>query len=511
MKKISVFIVILLGFVGSYFFLQNDSTKTSTSLLKVGYPGEWNDLIPSLQHTAYADALMHNQFEPLVIIGRGGTVQAMAAKSWLISKDKKVFTFDIDTSRKFSNGTKLSAQHFKDSWEYSLKIDSKSANNSLLDVLYKIEGFEDHKKNGGISGVKVINSKTLEVTFKKSFRMGLSHLAGTRMAAFLKINDEYLGTGPYVINKISKEEVLLTKNEYDSNSVPFDKVSVKVVPTERSHEALKKGEIDLYAFAEVAQVDSCHDELMNCVSGTETRHIALVLNGQEGRLLNNPNHRKAFQSLFFDGFSVEDFPRKDRLKSQIDPQIFLPLQAGHIPVDKAQKIIDEGKPFVDAFIKATQSQPIYLAHTKGTVWFKNYLKKKGVRLSDKTETVKGGELLNMYYKTYAPDVLPMYLSVFSGDPDGIYHALGKNGAISSPMLHRKEVTDLLEEGRKILDFDKVAPHYEKLTESVLKEVPFIHVGFLKDVVILRKDHIEVDTTYVNRESGRFTNYKPVGK
>ncbi len=505
-----VLFVSLMIAVGLGACTKNQPQEKKEMILKVGYPGEWNDLVPSLQHTAYADALMHNQFEPLVILGKSGTIDGMGAKSWTVSDDKKVFTFTIDTSRKFSNGVALTAKHYKNSWEHSLKLDSKSANNSLLDVLYKIEGFENHKKSGGVSGVEAVDDKTLKVTFKKPFRMALSHLGGTRMAAFIKEGNKYIGTGPYVINSINKEEVMLTRNQYNPDDYYYEKVNVKVVPFDKSREALKKGEIDLYAFAEVAQVDSCGDKNISCVSGTENRHMTLVLNGQKGRLLNNPNHRKAFQYLFFDGFTSEDIPRKDRMKSQIEPQIFLPLQAGNISKEKVDEIISEGKPHLESFVKATQKHPLYFAHTKGTKWLHDYLIKKGVKLSDKTKEVPGRDLLQMYYKGYEPDVLPMYLSVFSGDPDGIYHAIGLKGAISSPMLHRKKVTDLLEEGRKILDFDKVDPHYKKVSEAVLREVPFIHIGFLKDMVILRNDRIQVKKNYLSREGGRFTTFRPVG-
>jgi peptide/nickel transport system substrate-binding protein len=225
--KINFLIVICLLF--SLTSCWSSKTEKKETLLKVGYPGEWNDLNPSLQHTAYADALMHNQFEPLVVIGRSGAVTAMAAKSWTMSKDKRVFTFDIDTSRKFSNGVSLTAKHFKDSWEYSLTIAPKSDKNSLMDVLYKIEGIENFKTKGEISGVKILSDDSLQITFKESFRMGLSHLAGTRMAAFIKNSERYYGTGPYIINELSKNELLLTKNPHWKEKIPFDMVSVKLV------------------------------------------------------------------------------------------------------------------------------------------------------------------------------------------------------------------------------------------------------------------------------------------
>lgn len=505
-KLLTVILVLTICVVGGYLFLNQKGKKDMT--LKVAYPGQWNDLVPTLQHTAYADALMHNQFEPLVVLGTNGTVQPMAANSWTVSKDKKVFTFDIDTNRKFSNGENLTSQHFKDSWEYSLKVDSKSANNSLLDVLYKIEGYEDGVES--ISGLEVIDDKTLKITFKKPFRMALSHLGGTRLAAFIKDGDKFLGTGPYVINEVSKKELNMITNTFSSEEIPYKKVNVKVMEDDESREALKNGKIDLYAFAEVGQVESCNDSYMNCVSGSENRHMALILNGKKGRLLSNPKYRKAFQYLFFEGISINEIPEEDRVKSQIDPQIFLPLQAGHLPEDEVKKIINEGKQYVDEFIEATKKQPLFLAHTEGTTWYREFLKKRGITLSDKTKEVPGPTLMNMYYKTNEPDVLPIYLSVFSGDPDGIYHALGKNGAISSPMLERKRVNDLLEEGRKILDFDRLDGHYKKVSRAVLEEVPFIHLGFLKEMVILRKDKVQVGTNYMSRETGRFTGYRPVG-
>ncbi len=505
-KLLTVSLVIVFISTFGYFVLNQKGKKDMT--LNVAYPGQWNDLVPTLQHTAYADALMHNQFEPLVVLGSNGTVQPMAAKSWTVSEDKKVFTFDIDTSRKFSNGDGLTAQHFKDSWEYSLKVDAKSANNSLLDVLYKVEGYE--KGVISISGLEVVDDKTFRITFKRPFRMALSHLGGTRLSAFIIKDEKFLGTGPYVINEVSKKELNLTTNEFSQETIPYKKVNVKVMDKDESKEALKSGKIDLYAFAEVGQVESCDDDYMNCVSGSENRHMALILNGKKGRLLSNPKYRKAFQYLFFEGISLSEIPEKDRVKSQIDPQIFLPLQAGHLPEDEVKTIINDGKQYVDEFIEATKKQPLFLAHTEGTKWYRAFLKKRGIQLSEKSKEVPGPELMNMYYKTNEPDVLPIYLSVFSGDPDGIYHALGKNGAISSPMLERKLVNDLLEEGRKILDFDKLDGHYKKVSRAVLEEVPFIHFGFLKEMVILRKDKVQVGTNYMSRETGRFTGYSPVG-
>ncbi len=57
------------------------------STLKVGYPGYWGSLMPALQHTAYADVFLANQFEGLVREASGGIVESLLAKSWRVSPD----------------------------------------------------------------------------------------------------------------------------------------------------------------------------------------------------------------------------------------------------------------------------------------------------------------------------------------------------------------------------------------------------------------------------------------
>ena len=155
-------------------------------VLKVGFPEYWGEnMSPSLQHTIYADAMLANQFESLVSIGPAGSIKPQAAREWKASADKRIYTFKIDTSRKFSNGKNLSAKDFKDSWEYGLTLDPKSANSSLQDILYKVVGYEDFEKTKHLSGLRVIDDETFEVEFKNSFRAALTNLAGSRMSAFV--------------------------------------------------------------------------------------------------------------------------------------------------------------------------------------------------------------------------------------------------------------------------------------------------------------------------------------
>ena len=510
MKKITWFLILILILGGGGFYIVSKNTPHKKTVLRVGYPGYWRDLVPSLQHTAFADALMRNQYEALVGEGEAGTVTPVAAKSWTISEDKKTIVFKINMDKKFSNGESLTAKHFKDSWEYGLSLDPKSSNSSLQDSLYKVVGYDDFKDTGKLLGVEVIDSETLEVNFKEPVRIALNFLAGTRMAAFIKEGEKYLGTGSQIIQPEGEEKIRMIKNPFATEEANFDEITVEVVKSDEAEEALMSGKIDLYGFSEIANIRSCYQKTTNidCHSGPESRHINLKVNGMKGRFFSNPRHRLAFQYLMLQDLK-ENYPVDEKFKTRIDPQIYLPFQAGRLSPKEAQKIIDEGKPFVNEFLDATKKNPLFLATSSKNSWFKNWIIKKGIKLTKNSVHIPGNRVYEMNYKTFEPDLLFSYTSVVNGDPDGIYHALGRNGAISTPMVQREKLMDLLEEGRGLFDLDKINEHYKKVNEAALREIPIFHFGFLKTVVAYRSDRINVKKKYKHRGDNRFIAYEAI--
>ena len=176
MKSISVLIAVLIVsaiIASNYINLDFGEKMTIT----IGYPAFWGPLVPAQQCTAYGDSVLSNQFEALVRIGQDHLIHPLAAKSWIISDDFKKITFKIDTSKKFSNGEALSAQHFKKSWEYGVQLETSSHNESTLEILSYIEGFDQFKDTGEISGIVTVDNETLVVNFTKSFRLALDNFA----------------------------------------------------------------------------------------------------------------------------------------------------------------------------------------------------------------------------------------------------------------------------------------------------------------------------------------------
>lgn len=483
-------------------------------VLKIGFPEHWGEnLSPSLQHTIYADAIMANEYEALVAIGPAGSIKPLAAKSWTASPDKRVFTFKIDTSKRFSNGQNLSAEIFKESWEYGLSLPPKSANSSLQDILYKVVGYEDFASTKKLRGLRVIDGETFEVEFKNPFRAALTNLAGSRMAAFVIHDGNILGTGPYIIQENTSEKVVLVANPMRDDSY-YKTVTVEVVKPDLTQAALDSDKIDAYGMAEQAEFKNCLDESssIGCFAGNESRHVVLALNSRPDRFFRKHEHRLALQALIYKVFMTKDLPESMKLKTVLDPQIFLPMQAGHVENEEALAIIEKGAPYIEEFVRDTQRNPVKF--TAGTTdvllnWIKDGLSAHGVKFSDQSGIITMKDLAETYYKKWDTDILLMTMSVASGDPDGIYHVLGQHGAISSPMLFKKETGELLEEGRKILDLDKIDDHYKKVTKAALSEVPFVHLGYLKTLMVYRKDKVQLDKMFKQREDSRFSSFRPL--
>jgi ABC-type transport system substrate-binding protein len=107
----------------------------------------------------------------------------------------------------------------------------------------------------------------------------------------------------------------------------------------------------------------------------------------------------------------------------------------------------------------------------------------------------------LIYKGEEADIIPGNFGVASGDPDGIYHKLGKSGAIASPMTNNTPVAQLLEEGRQIIDKNKLDVFYKNVTRKILDEAPLVHMGFNKAIAIYRNDKIQVQESVLRRNEG----------
>lgn len=483
--------------------------------LKVAYPSYWGSLVPSLQHTANADTLLSHQFESLVREGPGGTIFPGLAKTWTVSRDFTSFSFKLDSAKRFSNGKSLSAKSVKEAWEYGLSLEPISANHSLQDVLYLVEGYDEFKSTGRLKGLEVLAPDLIAVHFKKQFRTALTEFSTGRMSIFIRDDQMTLGTGPYIIEEIkelSDHHLRLSPNKYSLVARSFEQVEVAVVEPKEFNSAFQNGTIDFYAFSDRAVLDGSNTiRSVTSILGTESGHSVAMVNGLKGRLFSDQNLRKALQFLITQNLKKEMMPPSYQINFEIDPQTYLRNQPGRIEDSEALDLIEKGRPYIRDLIEASKSQPIHLVTSEPFNWLQPLLVNLGLNFSRKSGFVPVRDRVHMYYQTFEPDLMISGASLASGDPDGLFHLLSKDGAISSPMIIRENISHLLDQGRSILDCKKLDDFYKKVTVAIIDEVPFIHLGFLRTMHSYDPTKIELRVDLEEHEAPLFTRLQPVSQ
>ena len=402
-----------------------DSKKTYT----VGIPGYWGTLTPPLQHLAAGDIVISHQFESLIRTNEKGIIEPLASKSWEFSADRLTLRFNIDTSRRYSDGSYLRAIDFKKAWEEGLRMTPISNNSSLSDGMANIQGFANFKAAKEIVGVKVVGENVLELKLIKPLRMFLEYLAGQRFSVYKISKGNIIGTGPYIIQE--KDQVLtLTPNPYYVEGAPaLRNIKIVVTPPPVALGKLKSGEIDALIGAEMVDIPDCREKSseIKCSHGQEGRHMLVNLNGMSNRFFSDSKHRLAFQALVLKNIPLAETAFSARSFTG-DTQTFLKFQAGRLPDEEARAIIAEGEKYIGRFTEATKKNPLYFAaNAKSWQWLYDLLVTNGVHLTKNSSWEFTGQgFWDLYYKTFTPDIFPMSISISDGDPDGLYHILGKN-------------------------------------------------------------------------------------
>jgi ABC-type transport system substrate-binding protein len=511
MKRVFTAIIVLaiLLYLGAIVFINKN---IHDSIIRVGLPGAWKTLQPGLQHTLFGDLVLSNKFEALVGVNDNGVSIPLGAKRWEIADDFRVFRFFIDNEKTYSDGSKLTAYDYKRSWEDAARLESISANSGLLELLYKIEGYSDFEKTGKISGIIVRGDELLEVHFSSPFRMALQDFQGSRYAAFKKVGGLFLGTGIYTFDEVAPDHVIMRPRQDLSMTSSMATLDVKFIPGEAIIEKLLNGEIDIIhnISGHMPEVVKLNSPNIETIGGVASLHLTLSLNVKKGSAFANVKRRKALLSL------VSATTKKNRTLLPLDPffesnfQIYMPFQSGQLKKEECDALIKVGESNINDLIEYSKKHPIVVKASFSTRYVLDFLISTGLVLSNDSAVLPPDEFYSLTYANTGPDILVDAFSVASGDPDGIYHALGKNGSIRTPYVYSDEVGKLLESGRKIIDISKLDGHYQNVSRAFLSDVPMIHLGFARALTAYRKDRIVVDSTVLRRNRGEmhFIKQKP---
>jgi ABC-type transport system substrate-binding protein len=185
--------------------------------------GEPPTLDPALTGDAESAVYVAEIFSGLVMLDSNLKVAPDIAEKWEISDDRKVYTFYLRKEAKFHDGRPVTAQDFK----YSIERAANPATTSATADTYlgDIVGVRDklNRKAGSVSGVKVIDDYTLQITIDAPKAYFLAKMTFPTAYVVDKNNverggrtwtDKPNGTGPFKLKEyVRGQRLILVKNE----------------------------------------------------------------------------------------------------------------------------------------------------------------------------------------------------------------------------------------------------------------------------------------------------------
>lgn len=290
-----------------------------------------NTLYPSETVDLFTMRLISQIYESLLSIDpETGQVTPWVAESFSVSDDAKVYTFKIRKGIKFHKdacfGKKLHELNAEDvKFSLDMACSGLPTNEMAYLLTNRVEGateFNEKSKNsipkGGVSGIKVVDDYTVQITLVEpfyGFEKVLTHrnLGITPKEAYDKygkqIGKHPVGSGPFLLETFSNEKITLKRNpnywkkDELGNQLPFmAKVEMTYAKDKRSEMlAFRKSEIDMVLELPVDEIEhilgtleEAKDNVKHKVQSQMSMSMMYIGMANESDEFKDPRVRQAF-------------------------------------------------------------------------------------------------------------------------------------------------------------------------------------------------------------------------
>ncbi len=321
-------------------------------------------LFPLSVSDVFSNRIMSQIFEPLLKIDIATMkVEPSLAESFTVSKDAKVFTLKIRKGVFFHDdecfggkGRELKVEDVK----YSLDMACAGMEENEISYLLvdKIKGAKEfNKKNKtfdiakeGVSGIKIINSNTIEIKLKQPFVGFDKILSHNSLGIYPKeaiekygkeIKTHPVGTGAFSLETFNNEQIVLKRNpnywgkDEFGNKLPFlDKVLMTYTKNKKSELlAFRKQKIDVVLEIPVEDIQDIFGSLEDAQSGKNVKHrveteislkMSYIAFANESKEFKDERIRKAFnlaidkQGIIQNSLEGEGYPALNGFVPSID-------------------------------------------------------------------------------------------------------------------------------------------------------------------------------------------------
>ncbi len=251
----AIILVLVLGAA----FSAGPAGAQSEATLRIAIQADPTTLDPALTDDPTGTALLQDIYTPLLEVDAKGQVRPLAAKSWTISPDGKIYRFVLRDGLRFQNGKPVTATDVKYSLDRLASPKLNSPNAELL--LTPIEGYEDEQagRAEGLRGVRVVSPTEVEIRVDRpsegDLLVRLAHVASSIVSreSVEQGGDNWgttnaNGTGAFRLVQWSlRNQIVLTANPNYFGGIPkIQRVVLQIVPDPNVDvEKYEAGELDI--------------------------------------------------------------------------------------------------------------------------------------------------------------------------------------------------------------------------------------------------------------------------
>ncbi len=510
-----VFFVMLVGL-----FSCQGKNKKSSQTIYYNIGGEPTTLSPLSSVDGYSSALHGYIFESLLDrdVDTFEWKQGLAT-DWKISADKRVFDFKLREGVKWHDGTELTAEDIKFSYDVIFTEDYKAV---------QLRSFYE-----AIKEVQVIDKYNVRFIVKDDYFQNFEVCAGIQVLPKhfygkpenkKDFGKKLVGTGAYIFTKYDKgQKIILVKNpnwwgnlaESEKGAWTVPKIVLRFSQEENvSLELLKKGDIDFLGLRPDGYVKKTvgkiwEEKIIKVKTENKTpKGFSFIGFNLKHPILKDLQVRKALSMLFNRPLMEDKFEyslsepatgpiyvQSDYANPSIkpvpyDPQGALKIlsTAGWIDSDKngtLDKVINGKKVDLSfTILEPTQEMMKYL-----TV-FKEDASKAGVEIN-----IKNVEW-NSFIKLLDERNFDAVRLAWGGggvewDPKQIWHTSSISGAGSNFVSYsNKEVDQLIDQSRKIYEKENRIPILRRIHEIISNDYPYIFFFNMKYTLYAHTKRVE---------------------
>lgn len=239
------------------------NNRTDTFVATIHEPG--GVFLPYFYDNGWDGNAVQPIFSSLVTVDDSGNPIPDLAEKWKISSDNLTYTYHLRPNLKFSDGSPLTAEDV--AFTLTLLNDPAYAAGNVDFSNIVIKGTEEYKKGNAtsISGIKVVDPTTIQITTEKLNPLSLTTLGGQVLSkayygkGYQKGKLDYLkalyakpmGDGPYQLDQyVNGQEIRYKANpNYYGGNPSIAHLIFKVTSTDTALQAFQTGQTDFDGFS----------------------------------------------------------------------------------------------------------------------------------------------------------------------------------------------------------------------------------------------------------------------